>query len=113
MAQKNIILPDLFENRERIFEAVRHAFHDGANQVRARVGSGQSHQRRTSVGVEMWRALAHEIGQPESAFRTGRRRTGLVRENVVRIASGVSLHTGRDAEAISQPAQKNNCARWE
>ena len=94
----------LVEDRESVFQAVRYAFHHGANHMTAGVRSRESHQRRTGVGVEMRRALAHQIRQPESAFRTGRRRTGFVGEKVVRIAS--SLHARRDAETISKPAQR-------
>ncbi len=63
----------LFENRECIFQAVGNAFHDRANDMAARVGSGQPEQRRARVRIKMRRALAHEIRHPECALGTGGR----------------------------------------
>src|ERR1700730_326655 len=56
----------------------------------------------------MRRALPHKIRKPKSALRTGGGRTGFFREKVVGITSG--LHSGRDAEAFSQPAQRQSCS---
>src|SRR5437763_3949317 len=48
------------EEGEGVAETEGHAFENGANGVGASVGGGQANERATSVGIQLWGALAHQ-----------------------------------------------------
>ena len=63
------------EEREGVVEGKGDAFEDGADEVGAGGGGGDSGKGGASTGVEMWSSFAEEIGRPEQAVG-GRRRSG-------------------------------------
>ena len=96
----------LLENRECIFQAVGDAFHDGPNDVPARVGRGQSNQGGAGIRIEMRSALAHQIGHPECALRT-RPAPQLASSARMSYGSRPSFATKR-SEAVPKPSQRQS-----
>src|SRR5580658_7098302 len=62
---------EFMEEREGVFEREGDAFEDGADVVRSRGGGGDTDEGGAGVGVEVWRALAEEVGCPEQAVGAG------------------------------------------
>src|SRR6267378_3313234 len=91
----------LAEKRERVAQTEGDAFEDSANDVSASVRSGEADQRSANAGIEMRRALAHQIGRPQEAVGTGRNLSGFGSELIV----GFAGTTGACSEGVAKPAQ--------
>src|SRR5712692_3470491 len=61
----------LLENTERVFQAEGHALHNCANNMAARVKSGDAGKHSTGFRIQMRCALAHQVRRPQQSIRTG------------------------------------------
>ena len=98
----------LLDDIEAIVLAVGNAFDQRANQIGARVLGGQADPASARRRVQMRRALAHQIGQPEQALRTRRRGRGFRRERVVtrrRAPAGCGTTAGSTPRPASRPSR--------
>ena len=93
---------ELGEDAKRILQAEGDALENRADDVTARVARGKPDERRTGLGVEVWRAFAHQVRRPERAFRARRHARRFFCQPLIRIASIVLA----GAEAIAEPAER-------
>src|SRR5262249_45749992 len=62
----------LFDDLEAIFLAVGNPFDQRTDEIGARVTGGEADPSTARGGVQVRRALAHQVGQPVEALRAGR-----------------------------------------
>ncbi len=93
--------PHFGEKGESVLEAEGDPFEDGAHDVAPGVGRREAHQRAARVGIEMGRALPHQVGGPEEAVRPGRDLGRLLGQPLVGVAPVVAA----GAEPVAEPAQ--------
>ena len=93
--------PHFGKQGEGVLEAEGDPFENGAHDVPPGVGRGEAHQRGPRVGIEVGRALPHQVGGPQQPVRPGRDLRRLFGQPLVGVASVV----GAGAEPVSEPAQ--------